>query len=1197
MLVCPECGAQPETLPPVEIRRLPLHDRTANLSENVDSRRTRISEPGNGAAHDSVAQTYTDRADSKSPAISPAVQVKGYEIIEEIGRGGMGVVYKARQEGLKRLVALKMILSAGHASAAELARFLIEAEAVARLHDPNIVQVYQVGDQDGRPFLALEFVEGGSLVERLDGTPVPPRLAARFVIQLAHAVQHAHEHGIIHRDLKPANILLTQARGPHGLGPRTGSEGARPAGAQTPPQGETKDREEHWLAAATPKITDFGLAKRLDSEAGETKSGAVMGTPSYMAPEQASGKRAEVGPASDIYSLGAILYELITGRPPFRGESPLDTMFLATTEEPVPPKRLQPTCPRDLETICLKCLAKEPTKRYASARHLADDLQRLLDGEPIQARPTSTWERGLKWSRRHPAGAALLGLSALLLVGMIGAGWYYSAEQHFQGLQLKSALAFAKQERDNAEKSKSDAEKAADETRKALEAAQKAARAEKEAKDRVEAEEFKARRLLYDAHMSLAQREWQMAHVDRVLQLLQEQTAPDRAEFRGFEWYYLDRLCHLEQQSLASASGIIWSLAFSPDGTQLVSAASSLLQGQAEVRLWDLKQGKPVLAFPHHFGRVSSVAFHPGGKLVGSAGMDLNPNPVVFIWEAKTGKIVSALYGHFGEIHGLAFSPDGKKVATACYDKTVRVWEVATGKPLLSFASEVNFNTVAFSPDNKRLAASGSDEVVKVWDITEGPASADQRLALTLKGHAGKVLSVAFSPDGEHIATTGYDHTVRLWKASTGESAMILRLDPAKVEHICFSPDGKLLAGSDDRSMIKLWNAQTGSEVRVYRGHSGAINSLEFAPRGGLLASAGSDGTIHVWDTTVEQEAMTLRGHFNIVRAVFQPGGERLASGGHDRFVRIWDANTGRALHSFEAHAGAVLSVAYHPQGRILASAGRDRMVRLWDTQTDGEWLTQPELRLAGALASGRTSALAALPWLLARAPLPRIVQNLRGHEDDVTCLAFTPDGRCLASGSVDRTVRIWDPESGALLRVVQHDAPISALAFSPDGKFLATATTEGKAVLLWEVIGTAGGLQVELRTKLRGNADHVTDLAFAPDSTHLAWSSVDGTVHVWDTKRDTAVAVLRGHKDAVNSLAFSPDGHRLASASDDLTVKLWDMLDMNNPEETLSLQGHTDKVVSVQFGPLGHRLASGSSNGTIKIWDARPRPTSSISR
>jgi tRNA A-37 threonylcarbamoyl transferase component Bud32 len=295
--------------------------------------------------------------------------VAGYEILEVLGRGGMAVVYKARQQSLHRVVALKMVLAGAHASPEEVARFRIEAESVAQLHHPHIVQIHEVGQQEGCPYCSLEFVEGGTLAQKLHGTPLPPDEAARLTEKLARAVEFAHQHGIVHRDLKPGNVLLT--------------------------------------ADGEPKITDFGLAKRMDSDLAQTRTGAVLGTPAYMAPEQASGQR-DVGPPADVYGLGAILYELLTGRPPFQAETALGTVLRVQSEEPTAPRRLHPGVPRDLETICLKCLEKDPRRRYPSAQELADDLGRYLRAEPIAARPPGWLGRLDRWARLRPALAATL---------------------------------------------------------------------------------------------------------------------------------------------------------------------------------------------------------------------------------------------------------------------------------------------------------------------------------------------------------------------------------------------------------------------------------------------------------------------------------------------------------------------------------------------------------------------------------------------------------------------------------------------------------------------------------------------------------------------------------------------------------------------------------------------------------------------
>jgi hypothetical protein len=363
-----------------------------------------------------VEQTGPHGAEVDTAPVSP--EVPGYEILAELGRGGMGIVYRARQYALQRTVALKMILAGACAGQAGIARFRTEAEAIARLQHPNIVQVHEIGEHDGKPFFSLEYCPGGSLDRQLQGTPQMPKQAARLVETLARAIQAAHDANVIHRDLKPANILLSFSRD------------AESSERSAPPDMLRSAHSVWRLNKYVPKITDFGLARKLE-EAGQTLSGAIVGTPPYMAPEQAGGKTKDVGPASDVYALGAILYECLTGRPPFKAATPMDTMMQVLADEPVPPSILQSTTPRDLETICLRCLAKERAKRYASASALAEDLRRYQAGEPIVARPVGRVERGMKWVRRNPVVAVLsTAVLTVLVAGVVVSSYFaYSANQ------------------------------------------------------------------------------------------------------------------------------------------------------------------------------------------------------------------------------------------------------------------------------------------------------------------------------------------------------------------------------------------------------------------------------------------------------------------------------------------------------------------------------------------------------------------------------------------------------------------------------------------------------------------------------------------------------------------------------------------------------------------------------------------------
>jgi tRNA A-37 threonylcarbamoyl transferase component Bud32 len=641
-----------------------------------------------------------------SPGTLPAIP--GYEVLDILGRGGMGVVYKARQVKLKRLVALKMILAGAYASPQHLARFRVEAESLARLQHPNIVQVYEVGEHQGYPFFSLEFVDGGSLAKRLSGKPVPPRQAAEIVETLARAMHAAHQRGVVHRDLKPANVLMGSGK-------------------------------------VVFKITDFGLAKKLDEESTENKTGDIFGTPSYMAPEQATGNVHEVGPATDVYALGVILYELLCGRTPFQG--PLQAVLAGVLyREPPRPRSLRPQLPRDLEAICLKCLEKEPGKRYGSAQELADDLGRWQRGELVLAQPLTAGYLLRKYLHRYRLRLAVAAALLLLLVAGTAVVIWRMADL---AAQRGTAQAKAEEKSLAAQTAQAKAEEKSNESLNSFLAEKKAHAQAEEARQ----EERVGRALAY---VNQAELLVQRQDAPRALAYLMQAVVLNPYGPRA-GWRLLDLL---EQRNWVRAVGPVAGTAWAADGKTFFTVTRG-----GRLELWD-RSGGVRLAAPVMLGPgVRLVAFSPDGKLLAYTRASTQR---VVLREVPTGRLRASL-PHTAPVNALAFSPDGKRLVSSAGDWTdelgyAQVWNVADGKEV--GPRMVHWGRVAhatFSPDGKRVATASWDWTARIWDADTGQPQSD------LMQHRGWVQHVCFSPDGKLLLTASWDRTLGVWDAASGK--------------------------------------------------------------------------------------------------------------------------------------------------------------------------------------------------------------------------------------------------------------------------------------------------------------------------------------------------------------------------------------------------------------------------------------------
>jgi serine/threonine protein kinase/WD40 repeat protein len=981
---------------------------------------------------------------STLPATSAAAteirSPEGYTLLEELGRGASGVVYKARQHHPERLVALKFLLGGSHADTGLRARFLAEADAIARLDHPQIVRVHAAQGQHGQLFLCLEYVDGGTLQTKTGGLPQAPREAAHLTQLLARAVQHAHDQGVIHRDLKPGNVLLTRA--------------------------------------GSPKIADFGLAHFSRPEL--TATGAILGTPAYMAPEQAQGAAAVIGPPADVWALGVILYELLTGRPPFRGVQALDTLQLVVEREPVAPASLQPGIPRDLNVICLKCLEKNVARRYPSAAALADDLQRFMNGEPIQARAVGPVSRAWRWCRRKPALALATFLAGVGLLASIVVSVWFALYQWQANTDLETA-----------------------------------------------------NHGLDSANTKLTQKQQEITAALLEARLLSCQLAKENG------------------LALCRAGDVHAGLLWLTEALRLAPPESEDLQTllRAQLAQWQQKAA-PLRLVLRHPGAVRAAAFGVDGKTLYTGCGDGK----VRRWDAQTGLLLDEPVTLGGYVARILESFDGKML-WADGDKGGQMFDRVSGKAV----HQKRVDLPVLTAIRTCLGGNGGNTLLRVLRQPPSPFGDAEITTIAASGekktiHIKKVrasLLQAVSPDGRFILLDASPGGFAVRSAQTG--AMVGPPLPAREEFTSsvFSPDGSLLLFTDTHSNVRVWHVNSGKWIGSALRHPAGVEAAAFSPDGKWIVTGCTDGGARLWQW--QRPAKTGQDLKLKEKALWQA----FSQDGHRAFVSqepglsLLDTETGKIRLTLPYQAGLyVFGLAMTADGRVLATAlhsskgGDPGKVLLWNAAT-GQRIG------------------------------PTLV-----HPFWVRGLAFSPDGKLLATGGADRKVRLWNVATGTLTgKVLEHLAPVRTVAFAPEGTTLLAAGE--RVARLWDL---ASG-QVLGTYRYPGA---ISALAVAKGGKIILLGGKDRTARLWDVTTGKPVGPPLTHPQPVGAVAFSADGHFAVTGSQS-KVLVWEASTGQALGPDNAFPPAPDYVRALAFSPNGQKLCVGTTTA-LHCWPTNYR-------